>query len=167
MGQTTGMRLSTISIDSQALAPPQWSAEWVMRRLVEAYAIERRLPLARRHMVVSAWPRTVTEFADVVGRADDDRKARFAAWEYAGELGVSANAITRQEEAHDWLAIILGPYPEERLCLMQWAAATAYRRSVRRMLMKRGWSRSTFLRRVTAGAHVIAVELSRQGIPVV
>jgi hypothetical protein len=160
------MRLTAIAIDSElGPAPAQWSADWVMRRLVEAYAVERRLPVARRSMIPSTWPRTVTEFADVVGRADDDRKQRFAAWEYAG-LNVSARDITRQEEAHDWLRIILFPYPEERLCLSQWAAASVYRRSVRRMLLKRGWSRSTFLRRVAAGAHLIAVELTRQGIPV-
>jgi hypothetical protein len=161
------MRLTTIAINSElGPAPAQWSAEWVMCRLVEAYAVERRLPPSKRHMVASAWPRTVTEFSDVVGRADDDRKQRFAAWEYAGELGVSARDVTRSEEAHDWLRIILAPHPEERLCLATWAAAGAYRRSVRRMLLKRGWSRSTFLRRVAAGAHLIAVELTRQGIPV-
>jgi hypothetical protein len=159
------MRLSTIAIDSQGLAPPQWSAEWVQRRLIEAYSVERRLPVARRRMVGSAWPVMAVEFSDIVGRADDDRKERFAAWEHT-RLGVSAADITRLEEAHDWLLIILLPYPEERLCLSQWAAAIAYRRSVRKMLEKRGWSRSTFYRFVTAGAHVIALELTRQGLPV-
>jgi hypothetical protein len=161
------MGLTAIALDSRvATVPPQWSAAWIMRRVAEAYATERRLPLARRHMIGSAWPQTATEFSDVVGRADDDRRERFAAWEYAA-LNVSAQDITRQEEAYDWLLIILAPYPEERLCLAQWAAAKAYRRSLRRTLLKRGWSRSTFLRRVTAGAHVIALELTRQGIPVV
>ena len=159
------MRLSTIAVDSQGLAPPQWSASWVQRRLIEAYSVERRIPLAKRRMVGSAWPPMATEFSDIVGRADDDRKERFAAWEHT-RLGVSAADITRLEEAHDWLRIILFQYPEERLCLAQWAAAVAYRRSLRRMLERRQWSRSSFYRRVTAGAHVVAMELTRQGLPV-
>jgi hypothetical protein len=160
------MRLSTIEIDSQCLAPPQWSAAWVQRRLIEAYSVERRLPQARRRLLIaSAWPSMAVEFSDIVGRADDDRKDRFASWEYAGRLGVSAADISRMEQAHDWLQI-LEPYPQERLCLCQWAAAIAYRRSVRRLLQKRNWSTSSFYRRVTAGAHVIALELTRQALPV-
>jgi hypothetical protein len=160
------MRLSSIAIDSRASAPPQWSGDWVQRRLVEAYSVERRLPQVRRRLLIaSAWPPMATEFADIVGRADDDRKERFQAWEYA-QLGVSASDIDRMEQAHDWLAI-LAPYPEERLCLAQWAAAVAYRRSLRRLLLQRRWSRMTFWRRVTAGAHIIALELMQDGRPVV
>jgi hypothetical protein len=42
------MRLSTIEVDSQGLAPSQWSGPWVQRRLIEAYSVERRLPQAQR-----------------------------------------------------------------------------------------------------------------------
>jgi hypothetical protein len=159
------MRLSTIAIDaSRAVVPAAWSAEWVQQRLIEAYAIERRLPVARRRMVGSAWPPMATEFADIVGRADY-REERFQAWEHV-PLGVSAQDISHMEQAHDWL-MILAPYPVERVCLAQWAAAIAYRRSLRRMLERRRWSRSSFYRYVTAGAQVIALELTRQGQPVV
>lgn len=159
------MRLSTIAIDaSRAVVPAAWSAEWVQQRLIEAYAVERRLPHPRRRLlIVSAWPPMATEFADIVGRADY-REERFRAWEHV-QVGVSAQDISRMEQAHDWMTI-LKPYPEERLCLAQWAAAMAYRRSLRRMLERRQWSRSTFYRYVTAGAHVIALELTRQGPPV-
>lgn len=160
------MRLSTIEIDSQGLAPRQWSAEWVQRRLIEAYSVERRLPQARRRLLIaSAWPSMAVEFSDIVGRADDDRKDRFHSWEFT-RLGVSATDISRMEQAHDWL-IMIAQYPEERLCLAQWAAAVAYRRSLRKMLAKRGWSRTTFYRYASGGAHVIALELNRQSLPVV
>jgi hypothetical protein len=161
-------RLSTIAIDSSSEAPPaQWSGSWVQRRLIEAYSVERRLPQARRRLLIaSAWPAMTVEFADIVGRADDDRKERFQAWEYA-KLGVSAQDISRMEAAHDWLRVILAPYPEERVCLAQWAAAVAYHRSLRRLLLKRQWSRSTFYRYVTAGAHVIACKLAQQRLPVI
>lgn len=160
------MRLSTIAVDSQGLAPLLWSASWVQRRLIEAYSVERRLPQARRRLLIaSAWPSMAVEFSDIVGRADDDRKERFHSWEHV-RLGVSAQGISRMEQAHDWLRI-LKPYPEERLCLAQWAAAVAYRRSLRRMLERRQWSRTTFYRYANAGAHVVALELNRQSLPVV
>lgn len=161
------MRLTTIEIDAQAeLAPAQWTAEWVQRRLIEAYSVERRLPLSRRRTIANAWPSMVVEFADVVGRADDAREQVLQAWEYAN-VGVSTEDVSRMEEAQDWLRVILAPFPEERLCLSQWATAIAYRRSLRRLLAKRRWSRSSFYRYVTAGAHVVALELQRQGEPVV
>jgi hypothetical protein len=160
------MRLSTIAIDSRrGTAPPQWSAAWVQHRLVEAYSVERWLPESRRRLLIaSAWPNMAVEFSDVVGRADQAREQVFQSWEYA-RLGVSAQDIARMEAAHDWLAI-LAAYPQERLCLAQWAAAVAYHRPVRRLLMQRRWSRTTFWRRVTAGAHIIALELTRQSQPV-
>lgn len=160
-------RLNTIAVDSTAAAvPAQWSSSWVQRRLVEAYAVERRLPPARRRLLVaSAWPAMQVEFQDVVGRADEARQEVFQSWEYA-RLSVSAKDISRMEEAHDWLLVILAPYPQERLCLAQWAAAVAYHRSLRRLLLKRQWSRSTFYRYVTAGAHVIACKLIQHGRPV-
>ena len=161
-------RLTTIAIDADrsADAPVEWSGEWVQERLVHAYSVERRLPHLRRRPVASVWPKTTVEFSDIIGRADDDRNERFNAWEYAGRLGVSAADISHMEEAHDWLLVILAPYPEERLCLGQWAACVANRLSLRRLLAKRRWPRTTFYRYVTCGAHIIALELQRRGEPV-
>jgi hypothetical protein len=161
------MRLTTIAIDSDPGLPPvQWSAEWVQRRLIEAYSVERRLPQSRRRATGSAWPPMAVEWADIVGRADEVRQQVLQSWEFSN-VGVSAADITRMEEAHDWLRIILFPYPQERLCLAHWAAAIAYRRSLRRLLLQRKWSRSSFYRYVSAGAHVVALELDHQGQPVV
>jgi hypothetical protein len=160
-------RQSTIGIDAdRAIAPSQWSANWVQQRLIEAYATERRLPHLRHRAIANAWPSTIIEFSDIVGRATEAREQVLHSWEYAGS-GVTAADLTRMEDAHNWLLIILAPYPEERLCLSQWATAIAYGRSLRRLLTKRHWSRSTFYRFVSAGAHVIALELQRQGKPVV
>jgi hypothetical protein len=161
------MRLTTIAIDSEPFEPPaQWCGSWVQRRLIEAYSIERRLPQQRRRAIANAWPSMVVEFADLLGRADDARAEVLQSWEYS-DAGVSAADLTRMAAAHDWLRVILGPYPQERICLSQWATAIAYRRSLRRLLMQRRWSRSSFYRFVTAGAHVLALELHRQGQPVV
>jgi hypothetical protein len=159
-------RLSTIVIDnSSALAPAQWCGSWVQQRLIEAYAIERRLPHKRPSKISNVWPAMQVEFSDIVGRADDAREEILQLWEYC-YASVSAQEISRMEVAQDWLRIILAPYPQERLCLSAWAATIAYRRSLRRLMLQRRWSRSTFYRHVTAGAHVIALELKRQGCPV-
>lgn len=159
-------RLSSIAIDnSPAAVPLRWSGAWVQRRLIEAYSVERRLPESRRRLLIaSAWPGMAVEFSDIVGRADQAREEVLQAWEYA-RLGVSASDIARMEQAHDWL-VILTPYPEERMCLSQWATAVAYRRSLRRLLLRRCWSRTTFYRHVTAGAHIIALKLERLRQPV-
>jgi hypothetical protein len=160
-------RLATIAIDSsQTIAPAQWSASWVQRRLIEAYSVERRLPQPRRRLIFNAWPKPMVEWTDIVGRADTVREEVLQSWEYAN-LGVSAEELTRMDDAQDWMRVILAPYPEERRCLSQWATAISYRRSVRRLLVQRGWSRTTFYRYVTAGAHIVAMELRRQGQPVV
>jgi hypothetical protein len=161
-------RLTTITLDADHAddPPAQWNAAWVQMRLVHAYSTERRLPHLRQRAVSNAWPSMVIEFSDIVGRATEAREQVLHSWEYAGS-GVTAADIGRMEQAHDWLRIILAPYPEERLCLSQWATAIAYGRSLRRLLLKRRWSRSTFYRYVTAGGWIIARELQRQGRPVV
>jgi hypothetical protein len=158
------MRLSTIAIDSPGSAPPQWSGSWVQRRLVEAYSVERRLPMKRRRLLAGAWPPMLVEFQDVVGRADDARAEVWNSWE-CSNFGVSAEEIAQMDVAHNWLRL-LACYPRERFCLSQWATAIAYKRSLRRLLLERRWSRSTFYRYVTAGAHIIALELNRQSQPV-
>jgi hypothetical protein len=161
------VRYSTIAADtSQAIAPPQWCASWVQHRLIEAYSVERRLPQPRRRLITNAWPKPLVEWTDIVGRADVAREQVLQSWEHT-DLGVSASDLTRMDAAQDWMRVILAPYPEERRCLSQWATAIAYRRSVRRLLVQRGWSRTTFYRYVTAGAHIVAMELRRQGQPVV
>jgi len=156
-------RQTTISVDaSDAIAPSEWTAEWVQHRMILAYSVERRLPQSRHRPIASAWPVMKVEFSDLLGRADDARDKVFQSWEYAG-LGVSAEDITRMDEAQDWLRVILAPHPLERQCLSQWAAAVAYRLSLRQLLARRRWARSTFYRHVSAGAFIVAVELKRQG----
>lgn len=159
-------RLATIALDNGPdIAPAQWSASWVQQRLIEAYSVERRLPQSRRRPITNAWPKVVPEFSDIVGRADDAREQVLDVWQNCNG-GASAQELTRMETAHDWLRIILARYPQERLCLGHWAAGIAYRRSLRRLLAQRRWSRSTFYRYAMAGALIIAVELRQQGEPV-
>jgi hypothetical protein len=156
-------RLTTIAIDGQPAAAPECIRGWVQRRLIKLQC-RTAMPQARRR----ASPAPGRQWR-LNGRTcsavpmPSERSCNPGAF----NAGVSAEDLSRSEEAHDWLRIILAPYPTERICLASWATAIAYRRSLRRLLLQRRWSRSTFYRYVTAGAHVIALELERQGQPVV
>jgi hypothetical protein len=157
-------RLASIDVDAPIIhpAPARWSGQWVRRRLIEAYAIERRLPGERGHNG-TAWPAILYEFADVVAW-DDARERVLDAW--ANTRGsVFAREIARMDEAQAWL-YLLAERPIERQCLAIWASAVAYRRSVSRLLASRRWARATFYRRVCNGSILIARHLGRNGVPV-
>jgi Domain of unknown function (DUF6362) len=158
-------RLAAIDFETAAgrIEPPaQWSGLWVRVRLVEAYATERRLP-GRRGNGGNGWPAVVYEFADIVGW-DDARERVWEAWENT-RGGVFASEIARMEQAHDWLAL-LRDHPIDRMCLASWAAMIAYRRSLRRVLKRRGWARSTFYRHAMHGSILIARFLNHDGVEV-
>lgn len=161
--ERTMPRLSTIAVDSEAPVPAQWSAAWVQRRLVEAYMVERRMPRTRRP-TTNSWPAMQTEWEDLVGRAEEARHEVLDSWELL-RCGVSAEEVSKMDAAQDWLSL-LKAYPEERMCLARWAAAIAYGVNLSQMLMERGWARTSFYRKVTAGSYIIALELERQGEPV-
>lgn len=158
-------RLTSIAADNlgSVHAPYLWTPNWVQHRLVEAFRIERRLPGGKAKPQSGSWPAITYEFADKVFWPDA-RERVLDAWSSAG--GVYSTEVQRMEEAHDWLRLILAPYPLERACLSQWAAAMAYRRSLRGILARRGWSRTTFYRHVSAGSFVIAQRLHNDGVAV-
>lgn len=156
-------RLTTIALDAApGAAPAQWSPEWVQRRLVEAYSIERRLPAVRRKKTAGgSWPAISYEFADVVGWTDA-RDRVLDGWAQ-DKSGVFAAELSRMEEAHEWLRVILAQHEIERMCLAHWAACIAYRRSLRRLLEKKRWARTSFYRRLAIGSLVISMELNERG----
>jgi len=158
-------RRAAIEIDlGIGQAPSHWTAAWVQQRVVEAYTIERKLPGARKFTSGSAWPTINYEFADVVGWIDA-RERVFDDWAKSSG-GAMAHEVTRMDEAHSWLRVYLANYEVERLCLSAWATAVAYHRPLRSLLLRKRWSRTTFYRRVGAGAHIIAVTLDAKGEPV-
>ena len=157
-------RLATIDADIDASDPPEhWNDDWVRVRLVEAYRIEQRLPGGNR-ISASSWPAHAYEFADVVGW-DDARQRVMDKWANI-RGGVFAAELTRMEQAHEWLRVRLAQYNRERTCLAHWATAIAYRRSLRSLLIRRRWSRSTFYRRVDEGSRIIAASLISDDVPV-
>lgn len=146
-----------------ARTPATWSGKLVLARLVEAYAVLKRLPdRDRTRGLMSAWPATpVHEFADVVNW--EDASARV--WESWGRpSSASSLEVSRMEAALTWL----GWLPEgERRCLQILALASATRRmKVRKVLKARGIPSSTFYTKCNQGAARIADRLNRDGIAV-
>lgn len=153
-------RTSAMSIrPTELVTPAQWSGAWVRGRLREAFDIERRLPRGGLSNGGGGWPSVLHDFADMVGWTDA-RARVWADWKRA--KGAYAFEITRMEEAFGWLAI-LALHPGERRCLVAWAQNTT---SLRAMLLRRGWSRATFYRRVVDGSERIAVALNTRGVKV-
>jgi hypothetical protein len=154
-------------LDRDPARPPpiRWTPVHVRERLVEAFAIERRLPLARYGASGgrSTWPAMHHEFTDLIGWSDEARQAVWADWSRA--KGAFPFEVSRMEEAFDWLPL-LDDHIGERRCLAAWALLSARRQSLRRILQRKGWSRATFYRRVDSGAWRIADRLNAHGVAV-
>jgi Domain of unknown function (DUF6362) len=144
----------------------RWTAGLVMLRLVEAFEIEAKLPGPRGNRgAASAWPTTEREFEDLIGWSDEARQAVWEDWERA--KGAHPYEVTRMEEALAWLPL-LKDQPGEQRCLVAWAKLKAKprRASLRRLMRRTGWSRSTFHRRRDSGAARIADHLNSRGVAV-
>ena len=158
-------RLATIDMDfSTEAAPAAWTDEWVRHRLIEAYRIEQRLPGHMRRRMVAPWPAHPYEFADIVGW-DNASERVLESWANA-RGGVYAVEISRMEQAHEWLRVQLAQRQIERACLASWAACIAYKHSLRALMVRKRWSRSTFYRRVEDGSRIIAQSLCDGGVEV-
>jgi hypothetical protein len=143
-----------------------WSTELVKLRLVEAFETENKLPGPRGvRGASSAWPTTEREFEDLIGWSDEARQAVWEDWERA--KGAYPYEVTRMEEAVAWL-VLLKDQPGEQRCLVAWAKLKAKprRASLRKLMRRRGWSRSTFDRRRDSGAARIADYLNSHGVAV-
>jgi hypothetical protein len=140
---------------------PCWSGDLVRQRLVDAFTIERRMPGQRFATIASSWPaQPLHEFTDML-HWDDARERVWQSWERA--KGVYPYEVSLMEEALDWLRWL--PIGERR-CLASWALASARGLSVRAMLDKRHWSRTTFYRKLDQAAQAISDRLNAQGVVV-
>lgn len=140
--------------------PVTWSGAWVRERLREACEIERRMP-RQANGNSAAWPFPVVHtFAEMI--AWDD--ARDRVWDqWARTRGAYPFEVSRMDEAFAWLSI-LREHPGERRCLMLWAVSSTS--SLRAKLARRGWSRTTFYRKVHEASERIAAVLNARGVVV-
>jgi len=169
---TTKYRRSVLSMIFTSIDRPTawrgatWSIDLVKLRLVEAFEIEAKLPgLRGNHASGNAWPAMAREFEDLIGWSDEARQAVWEDWERA--KGAFPYEVTRYEETIAWL-VLLKDQPGEQRCLAAWAKLKAKprRASLRKLMRKTGWSRSTFHRRRDSGAARIADYLNSHGVAV-
>jgi Domain of unknown function (DUF6362) len=146
-----------------SLAPASWSGDLVCGRMVEAYSILRRLPDRGRHRsVVSAWPAAVRhDFTDVL-HWDDARERVWKSWERPQVA--SSIEISRMDEAMQWLNYL--SVEQERRALQGWAAASANRLPLRKVLRQFNEAPSTFYRYRNLAAERIAGRLNYDGVTV-
>jgi hypothetical protein len=166
-GKQKMTRLATIDRDMEFTEPPPaWDSEWVRWRLVEAYRIEQRLPGASRRTQRGYWPEHAYEFSDTVGWDEARREQVVKDWAHARNGAVYSVEVTRMDEAQDWLSVELKDHQVERTCLAAWAACVAYKHSLRSLMLRKRWSRTTFYRRVLFGSERIAAMLRSSNVEV-
>jgi len=149
--------------------PSAWTGEWVKHRIVEAFLVERRLPSRKigPALVRSHWASmtVVDSFSDKVHQGELAREHVWDKWARAG--GALPYEVSRMDEALRWPALVLSNgHASEAKVLLAFALCTAYGRSLRALLAKRGWSRSTFYRAVDRGSARIAEYLNARSVAV-
>jgi hypothetical protein len=142
-------------------APATWTGDLVRQRLVEAFAIMRRMPGQGVRRIGSAWPAAVLhDFRDML-HWTDARERVLDDWE--NTKGTYPYEVTRMDEALSWLEWL---DEGERRCVNAWAFTASRGISLTRELKKRKWSRSTFYRQVERAAQRIADRLNNRGVQV-
>ena len=143
--------------------PDDWTAEHVERRLVEAYAILRRMPdrNLRPRAFGNLWPEYQSEWADLlaqVGMSDPGRECQM-------HLPPTSIEIANMERALDWPISYLRGYDEEARALSRRAMAKAAGIPLRAVARRTGGDERQLKRQAERGAHIIAVALARAGKP--
>ena len=99
-------------------------------------------------MLRNTWKVETTDtFAE---RSPRRSTARSGVEKWARDGGATSVEVSRMEEALGWPGAILANgsdrYAVEARCLLAWAFHVAYGKPLRRLMQRRGWSRSTFYR---------------------
>lgn len=155
-----------IALDqARAQAPAHWTGEHVCMRLIEALHTERKMPRERfgNGAIKTAWPASpIHEFVDMLHWDNPGDGARERVWDsWARAKGASSIEVSRMDQAYGWLDLL----PDaERRCMREWVAAKVSGYPLRKLLRRKGWSRTTFYRVVSKAASRIAAHLNAQGV---
>jgi hypothetical protein len=135
--------------------------------LIFAFQVERKLPgRPGPALLRNTWRlATIDSFSDRVAQGEAPRAEIYRRWARAG--GATSLEVSLLEEAFGWVpqALSNGGVVAGK-CLLCWAHSQAGGPHLRKTIRARGWSRSTFLRRVEAAAEAIADHLNRHGVQV-
>ncbi|MCC3246695.1 DUF6362 family protein [Methylocystis sp. WRRC1] len=141
----------------------EWTKEIVFHRYLEAADVLRRLPPVRFPKEFgNAWPDVLRDMDDIRGHDPDERVREFAA--VARRAPPPAAAITRQEEVNDWTNRYLRAWPGPRRVLLAYALCVVAGLSFRALCRKRGWARTTAMRRIDKALLIVRDGLSKDNI---
>lgn len=149
--------------------PPLWTAEFVGKRLVQAFATLDRLPQMRGPKAPgNHWPRTLTEWADRLAQAEleeSERKARERAMNRT-VIRPSAVEIQRMEMAFEWLRELREVDSGMALVTTLWALRSARHRSIKKLCEEKQWAPHTFFRKRAKALESLAQSLNARAVPV-
>lgn len=143
-----------------------WDPRAVESRLIEAAVIcGRTAGSIGPKQFGSNWPTTLHDFADLVAQAEGGQLDRNNAERNRIRFNATAAQVTRSDQAMAWAARYLEGHPGPRGVLQIWLLCKATRRKFVKECKKRGWSRATAYRARDKALSIIAIGLSRDGLP--
>jgi hypothetical protein len=139
--------------------PETWTPEHVAKRLIEAFAVDRRLPRIERPKAPgSAHPQmtyTAEEMEEWEAIPIDPKR-------YAPQLA----EIAVMERAFDWLQIVRESHHGIHFALKNWALCRASGRSLRKVARDNGVGEDTLRKRADRALFLIASRLNAVNEPV-
>ncbi|HUI19957.1 MAG TPA: hypothetical protein VLZ74_02790 [Methylocella sp.] len=149
--------------------PLHWDAELVGKRLVQAFATLDRLPHTRGPREPGGhWPRTVTEWADLLAQAELEEGERRARQAVSNRTVIRPTAleIRRMDAAFEWLRELRGIDSGMALVTSLWALRSARHRSIKKLCAEKQWAPHTFFRKRAKALEILAQTLNARGAPV-
>ncbi len=149
--------------------PPDWTADHVALRLVEAFRTLDRLPrVAGPRRAGNHWPQHRMEWADHLAQAElpaAERRERDILRNALASRPDGA-AIARMDMALEWLRHLRAIDPGLALVTSLWALRAARRRSLRSLCREKGWAPGTFYKLRTRALETLAATLRAKGTAV-
>lgn len=150
-----------LSLDVPGLVPEPWSPKLVSDALVEAVRMAQRVAGAVGPQGFGAhWPKYRHTFADIVGWGDTDEKIRTE----IRRLPTAAE-ITRMETALTWQSRYLARHPGPARAIKLWLRSKATRVPYTVLIRRQKWPPATAYRARDKALTLIALGLTRDGIP--
>ncbi len=149
--------------------PLVWDAELIGKRLVQAFVTLDRLPRMRGPREPGGhWPRTVTEWADLLAQAELEASERRERQQIASRAMIRPTAleIRRMDAAFEWLRELREIDSGMALVTSLWALRSARHRSIKKLCEEKQWAPHTFFRKRAKALETLAQMLNARGAPV-
>lgn len=143
--------------DIRPLVPEQWTGEYVIKRLIEAFKTDRYCKMDRPKQTGGAHPQISYEQEDREGWIADDRPIL---------IGPSKEHFDRMEEAFGWLTFEFRLNPARADALRGYCIAKARKWSWSRYCRENGLTKSTMNDRAFKAANDIATMLAACKTPI-